>query len=71
MRAWESQDPDAAAELSTEDGTYAWGPFTEPIKGEQAIRRAWEAARQGNQAGIAFGDEPLAVTEDGRHIARW
>ena len=70
-KAWEDQDPNAAAELFTEDGTYAWGPFTEPIKGKQAIRRAWETATQGNQAGIAFGYEPLAVTEDGRHIARW
>lgn len=70
-KAWENQDPDAAAALFTEDGTYAWGPFTEPIKGKQAIRRAWQTATQGNQTGIRFGYEPLAVTADGRHIARW
>ena len=68
--AWESQDPDAAAALFTEDGTYAWGPFTEQIKGKQAIRRAWQTATQGNQTEITFAYEPLAATEDGRHIAR-
>ena len=70
-KAWENQDPDAAAALFTEDGTYAWGPFAEPITGQPAIRRAWETATQKNQAGIAFGYEPLAMTEDGRYIARW
>ena len=70
-KAWENQDPDAASALFTEDGTYAWGPFAEPIKGRPAIRRAWETATQGNQAGITFGYEPLTMTEDGRYIARW
>ena len=70
-KAWENQDPDAAAALFTEDGTYAWGPFAEPITGQPAIRRAWETATQKNQAGIAFGYEPLAMTEDGRYVARW
>ncbi len=70
-RAWENQDPDAAAALFTEDGIYVWGPFAEPITGQPAIRRAWETATQGNQAGITFGYEPLAITEDGRYLARW
>ena len=69
-KAWGNQDPDAVAELFTEEATYAWGPFTEPIKGKQAIRRAWQVATR-NQARVAFGYEPLAVTEDGRNVARW
>ena len=68
--AWENRDADAAAALFTEDGTYAWGPFAEPLKGRRAIRRAWETATQ-TQSGIAFGYEPLARTEDGRYLARW
>ena len=70
-RAWENQDPEAAAALFTEDGTYVWGPFAAPITGQPAIRRAWETATQGNQAEITFDYEPLARTEDGRYLARW
>ena len=70
-KAWEKQDPEAAALLFTENGTYAWGPFAPPIAGRDAIRRAWEVATRGNQSGIAFGHEPLAHCEDGRGIARW
>lgn len=69
--AWERQDPDAAAALFAENGTYAWGPFAKPLEGPDAIRRAWQVATQGNQAQIQFGHEYLAATEDGRGIARW
>ena len=69
-QAWENRDPDAAAALFTEDGTYAWDPFAELLTGRPAIRRAWETATQ-SQSGITFGYEPLAMTEDGRYIARW
>lgn len=70
-QAWEKQDADAAGELFTDDATYAWGPFARPIRGRQAIREAWQVATQQNQTGITFGYEPLAVTDDGRSIARW
>lgn len=69
-RAWERQDPDAAASIFTEDGTYAWGPFNEPIRGREAIRAAWQHATQGQQENIRFGYEVLAVTDE-RGIARW
>jgi hypothetical protein len=36
-RAWESRDPQAAANLLTEDGTYQVTPFVEPMRGRQAI----------------------------------
>ena len=36
--AWERQDPEAAAEIFSENGTYAWGPFAEPIKGKVSPR---------------------------------
>jgi len=70
-RAWENQNPDAAAALFTEQGTYAWGPFAAPLRGKEAIRRAWQVATQSNQAGIEFGYETLAVTKDNRGVARW
>ena len=69
-RAWERQDPDAAAAIFTEEGTYAWGPFNEPIRGREAIRAAWAHATQDQQEQIRFGHEVLAVS-GGRGIARW
>ena len=69
-RAWERQDPAAAAAIFAENGTYAWGPFNEPIRGREAIRTAWENATRGQQDDIRFGYEVLAITE-GRGIARW
>ncbi len=68
--AWEAQDPDAAASIFTPSGTYAWGPFNEPVRGREAIREAWDYATRGQQSDIRFGYEVLAVT-DGRGIARW
>ena len=70
VEAWESQNAAAAAELFTETGSYAWGPFAEPIRGREAIRRAWEVAVQQNQEDIQVGYEILAITNDGRGIAR-
>ena len=68
--AWENQDADAVSTIFTETGTYAWGPFTDPIRGRQAIHAAWEHATKGQQEDIKFGHEVLAVTET-RGIARW
>lgn len=69
-RAWEGQDPDAAAGVFAEDGTYAWGPFTTPIAGREAIRAAWEYATRRQQADVDFGYEVLGVIDE-RGIARW
>src|SRR5712691_3622239 len=41
VRAWETYDPDAVAELFTEDATYAYHPFDEPIRGRLAIVASW------------------------------
>jgi uncharacterized protein (TIGR02246 family) len=68
--AWEAQDPAAAAALFTPDGTYAWGPFSPPIEGREAIRDAWDYATRGQQSDIHFGYEVLTVA-GGRGIARW
>ena len=68
--AWEHQDADAVTSIFTEKGTYAWGPFTDPIRGREAIRAAWDHATKGQQEDIKFGYETLAVTKS-RGIARW
>src|SRR5216684_708979 len=41
VRAWETYDPDAVADLFTEDATYAYHPFDEPIRGRLAIVASW------------------------------
>lgn len=69
--AWERRDPDAAAALFVDDATYAWGPFADPLRGREAIHRAIATATRENQADVSFGFEQLAVTDDGRGIARW
>jgi hypothetical protein len=42
----------------------------DPLRGRDAIRTATERAIS-EQEDIHFGHEPLAVTPDGRGIARW
>jgi hypothetical protein len=67
--AWEDRDPDAAARLFTEDSSYAWGPFEEPLRGREAIRERWaEATRL--QRDVDFGSEVLGVVSAGA-VARW
>jgi ketosteroid isomerase-like protein len=41
MRAWESYSPEAIGDLFTEDATYSFHPYDEPITGRQAIVDAW------------------------------
>ena len=52
-RAWEGRDPDAAASLFTEEATYQWGPFEEPLRGREAIRERWASAVDA-QADVSF-----------------
>jgi hypothetical protein len=68
-RAWEGRDPDAAADLFTEDASYAWGPFEEPLRGQGAIRRRWAEATEA-QRNVRFGSEVLGAVDAGA-VARW
>jgi ketosteroid isomerase-like protein len=68
-RAWEERDPQAAADLFTEDGLYAWGPFEEPMRGREAIRARW-AEVTAAQSEVRFGSEPLGIVDAGG-VARW
>jgi SnoaL-like domain len=63
------RDPQAAAGLYADDGTYQVTPFQEPMRGRAAILDYWCGVAPTEQ-GIAFGCEILAVTE-AYGIARW
>ena len=67
--AWEARDPEAAAELFTEDALYQWGPFGRRLRGRIMIREAWAEAVE-TQANVKFGYEVLTATARGG-IARW
>jgi hypothetical protein len=68
-RAWESRDPQAAAGLFAEEGTYQVTPFLEPMRGRKAIFEYWSHVAQ-TEEDIRFGYEILAVTPE-ISIARW
>lgn len=68
-RAWESRDPQMAQELFTEDVTYQETPFTEPMRGREAIYAYWaEVPRSQDQ--VQFESELVAVKEQ-QGVARW
>ncbi|HEX4542979.1 MAG TPA: nuclear transport factor 2 family protein [Candidatus Acidoferrum sp.] len=68
-RAWQDRNPQAAADLFAEDGTYQVTPFVEPMRGRPAIFEYWSNVAR-TQEGIQFGYEILSVTEEAG-IARW
>ena len=68
-RAWMSRDPQAAADLFTEEGAYQVTPFVEPMRGRSAIFDYWAHVTE-TERNIQFGHEILAVTEESG-IARW
>jgi len=67
--AWQARDPDAAAALFTDDGTYSTHPFAPPRRGRAAIRAYW-AGEVAGQRGIAvrFG---VPVSSGDRVVAEW
>src|SRR5437879_9530035 len=68
-RAWRDRNPQAAANLFAEDGTYQVTPFVEAMRGRAAILEYWSHVAQTEQD-IQFGYEVLAVTAEAG-IARW
>jgi ketosteroid isomerase-like protein len=41
MHAWETYSPDAIGDLFTEDATYSFHPYDEPVAGRRAIVESW------------------------------
>jgi hypothetical protein len=68
-RAWEKRDPDGAAALFSEHGSYRETPFDEPLRGAEAIRTYWSDLPQA-RSDIRFTYELLAVVEQWG-IAHW
>lgn len=68
-RAWEERDPQAAADLFAEDGTYQITPFEQPLRGRNAIYDYWTSVPQ-SQEDVHFRYEVLAVSEY-LGVARW
>ena len=55
VRAWQTYDPDAVADLFSEDATYSFYPYDEPIRGRLSIVASW------------LGDKDLAGTYDAHY----
>jgi uncharacterized protein (TIGR02246 family) len=68
-RAWRDRNPQAAANLFAEDGTYQVTPFVEVLRGRPAILAYWSHVAQ-TERDIQFGYEVLAITAE-IGIARW
>ena len=69
-RAWERKDIDAFVALFAEHAVYQWGPWGNTLRGHDELRAQTEE-KVGEQKEIHFGHEPLAITPDGRGVARW
>ena len=68
--AWEERDPEAVGKLFTEDATYQETPFTQPMRGREAIREYWSRVVATGQEEIRFRHEVLAINE-ATAIAHW
>ena len=68
-RAWMERNPQAAADLFAEDGSYQVTPFVEAMRGRPAIFEYWSNVAR-TQENIQFAYEILAVTREAG-IARW
>ena len=68
-QAWESRNPEAAAVLFAEDGTYQVTPFLEPMRGRKAIFEYWCGVAR-TEENVRFGYEILVVKPE-MNIARW
>lgn len=66
-RAWEEADPDAAAELFAEEATYRETPFSEVMRGREAIRAYWQQIPD-HQRDIRFEHDVVSVSPA---VVRW
>jgi len=63
VRAWKTYDPRAIGDLFSENATYAYDPFSEPIQGRAAIVASW--LEQPDTPGTYDGHyEPILVEGD-------
>jgi hypothetical protein len=68
-RAWKERDPNLAAALFSDDGSYRETPFDEALRGAEAIRAYWVKLPK-TRKDIGFTFAILAIT-DQWGIAHW
>ncbi|MFL5895233.1 MAG: nuclear transport factor 2 family protein [Thermoleophilaceae bacterium] len=69
-RAWQERDPEAAADLFSEDAVYQWGPFGKRLRGRPLIRSAWADAVE-TQQNVEFGYEVLTASARSGLVRWW
>jgi ketosteroid isomerase-like protein len=60
LTAWESNDPEDIIDLFTEDATYRFSPYDEPVTGHNAIVAAWLDGRD-EKGTWSFEWHPVAI----------
>ena len=63
-RAWRTSGTQLLDELFSADATYRMAPFAEPQVGIEAIRRLWDAEREGPDEEFTFAFDLVAVDGD-------
>src|SRR5437763_253146 len=59
--AWRSPGTVGLADLFTEDATYLQSPYEQPVVGLDAIKRMWEAEREGPDEAFTLATDIIAV----------
>jgi hypothetical protein len=59
--AWRSPGTGRLAEIFIEDASYRQSPYTEPVVGLAAIRRMWDAERDGPDEAFTLATDIVAV----------
>ncbi|MDQ6879287.1 MAG: nuclear transport factor 2 family protein [Candidatus Dormibacteraeota bacterium] len=63
MKAWETNSPAAIGELFSDDATYSYHPYDEPVVGRQAIVDSW-LKDQDAPGTFTANYEPIAIDGD-------
>jgi ketosteroid isomerase-like protein len=68
VEAWRSYDADAIGELFSDDATYAYHPYDEPLRGRQKIVDDWRGDR--DEPGSWEARYEVSLLDGDRAIAR-
>jgi len=70
--AWRVGDPDAIVELFAPEALYQDSPFSEPLRGREAIRAYWAQGARHSKRDVEYAAEALAADADtGLGLAHW
>ena len=62
-RAWRTPGTEEISQLFTTDATYLHSPYEEPIVGLEAIRKMWDAEREGPDEVFTLSTDVIAVDD--------